>query len=110
MEYLLQAAAVAVLDLISFADEKVESGVMARKRLDSPRMEEVAKMGSECNSTLTESPTTENGSDNTGGAVDTIFLGRRVPKAKGSGTSASGQHLGENWRPAAGSPSVSGCP
>ena len=81
IEYLVQAAANAVLDLVNFADERVESGIMARKRLIFPGWKRLSKWFRNALD-VDESPTTENAYDNTAGIAGSVYLGDAFKKQR----------------------------
>ena len=74
MEHLIQAAGCAVLDLVRFADDKVESGVMRRRRFIRPRWKTIRKwvMGAFNGE---EASSTDSGRDGTGGNLCVVELG-----------------------------------
>ena len=80
MEFLLWSSGRAVLDLVKFADAKVESGTMKKKRLITPGIKRVTKWVSAALST--EDSSADHSPDTSESTVVTIQIGDAYQKSK----------------------------
>ena len=81
MEYLIRAAAEAVLALVRFADEKVESGTMRRQRLIVPRWKTIRKWARNALD-VEDTPSTDSETNVNVGSMGSVHLGDAFKERK----------------------------